>query len=108
MFQGKGVFDFTLIGSVLKIDDVSKAVGKCKDKIIILRDATPDVVLLFHDIKGILCEHGGLTCHLALLAREMSIPCVVGVQGIFKVADGTNLYIQSVNGVGTINENFTI
>ncbi|HOG51188.1 MAG TPA: phosphoenolpyruvate-utilizing N-terminal domain-containing protein, partial [Lentisphaeria bacterium] len=36
-------------------------------------------------IYGILCEHGGTTCHTAILARALQIPMLVGVTGLLKL-----------------------
>jgi len=32
---------------------------------------------LFCKVKAIVTDHGGLTCHAAIIAREMNIPCIV-------------------------------
>lgn len=104
MFKGLGIFDFTITGKAIKVTDISEYVGRCNDKIIILEKAYPDAIFLFNEAKCVICEYGGLTCHLALLAREMSMPCVVGVCGINRIANDSVLYIESKNGVGTIYE----
>lgn len=104
MFVGLSIFDFCLFGSVIKVDNTDNYLGKCRDKIIILKDATPDVILLFNEALCVLCEYGGLTSHLALLAREMSIPCVVGIEHITDLCDDTWVRIESKKGKGIIYE----
>lgn len=108
MFVGLSIFDFCLFGTVIKVDNINHYIGKCKDKIIIIKDATPDVILLFNEALCVLCEYGGLTCHLALLAREMSIPCVVGIENITCLNDDTKVRIDAKNGKGIIYEVETV
>lgn len=104
MFYGKGIFDFCITGCVIKVDKIENFIGKCNGKIVVLKNTTPDVVLLFNEAVGFVCEYGGITCHLALLAREMSVPCVVGVSNITQIEDGVYIKVTSINTEGYINE----
>ena len=70
----------------------------------ILENATPDVIFLLNEAICVLCAQGGITCHLALLSREMSIPCIVGIHDITKIADGTYVCANSYNGKGVVYE----
>lgn len=51
--------------------------------ILLIRWATPNVVMAFGKAAAIVSEVGGVTCHAAILAREYGIPCAVGVSGVF-------------------------
>jgi pyruvate,water dikinase len=35
--------------------------------------------------SAIITEEGGITCHSAIISRELKIPCVVGVQGLISL-----------------------
>jgi phosphohistidine swiveling domain-containing protein len=51
------------------------------DTIIFTRAASATAVTpLFARIKGIVCTSGGATSHLAIVAREFDIPCVMGLE----------------------------
>lgn len=42
---------------------------------------TPDFVPAMKRAAGIVTERGGRTCHAAIVARELGIPCIVGAAG---------------------------
>lgn len=47
--------------------------------ILVTTHPTCDQITPFiHKIAGIITDHGGLTCHAAMVAREKGIPCMVG------------------------------
>ena len=50
--------------------------------------------------KGIITEDGGILSHAAILARELKIPCVVGVPDIMsKLKNGDNVVVDGSNGI---------
>ena len=50
------------------------------DKIIITTHTDPGWSLVFPLIKGLVVERGGMLSHAAIVARELGIPCIVGVE----------------------------
>jgi pyruvate,water dikinase len=46
-----------------------------------VQSITPDWLPLLKKAAGVVAEQGGLTCHAAILARELGIPAVVGATG---------------------------
>lgn len=65
-------------GEVLVVLD-STQVASTKDKILVTRTTDPGWVFLLAHAKGIISEKGSLLSHTAIIARELSIPAVVGV-----------------------------
>ena len=53
--------------------------------VIVAEYTTPALNLLLLNAKGIVCETGGITTHASIIARELGIPCVVGVTGIMRL-----------------------
>lgn len=53
----------------------------------------PSVVL------ALVTEKGGATSHTAIIARQLGIPCVVGVAGVLDLADGTSVLVDGTAGV---------
>lgn len=104
MLKGISNFDFCIKGEIIKAEQIIDIIGKCKNKIVVLKYASPDCVLLFKDVLGIICEFGGRTCHLSVLSFEMNIPCVVGVENLCKLQSGTIVKINACNGEALINE----
>jgi phosphoenolpyruvate-protein phosphotransferase (PTS system enzyme I) len=52
----------------------------------------PDLVL------ALATERGGPTSHTAIIARQLGIPCVVGVAGLLEVAAGADLLVDGTLG----------
>jgi phosphohistidine swiveling domain-containing protein len=67
-------------GQVLKILDIKKFSGSLKNKILVAVQTTPYFVPYIKGAKAILTDEGGITCHAAIISREMKIPCVVGIK----------------------------
>jgi pyruvate,water dikinase len=73
---------------------------KFKDKFILIAEATyPEYLPIMLKSSGIVTEVGGILSHAAIVAREFSIPCVVGVKGATsKIKEGDQVIIRK-NGV---------
>lgn len=80
-------------------------------KILVLKILRPDWLPLIKNAAGIVAEQGGMTCHAAIIARELGIPAVVGVKsatqsiqtGEFLQVDGDRgeIYSGSENELDT-------
>lgn len=56
-------------------------------------------------IKGIVCEKGGRTAHVAIIARSMSIPAVFGIdQAVKKLKEAENIYLHGSQGIVETNK----
>jgi pyruvate,water dikinase len=64
--------------------------------VLVLPYATPFIVPLMLDASAIVTEVGGVVSHAAIIARELSIPCVVSVKGCLK--EFKNMSYLVVNG----------
>lgn len=70
------------------------------DRILVTRHATPDLFPFLADAQAVVCETGGLFCHLAVLAREMGKPCVTGISGIVTTLEtGQGVRVDGTRGV---------
>lgn len=49
-------------------------------------------------VLALVTERGGPTSHTAIIARQLAIPCVVGVAGATTIADGTQLLVDGTAG----------
>lgn len=49
-------------------------------KILVTRQTDPGWTIVFPLLKGIVVERGGMLSHAAIVARELRIPCIVGVE----------------------------
>ncbi len=50
--------------------------------IIVSKSFTPDLLYKYNKSIGFITENGGMTCHAAILARMMRIPCIAGVENV--------------------------
>jgi rifampicin phosphotransferase len=68
--------------------------------ILVAERTDPGWTLLFPAATGLLVERGSLLSHSAIVAREMGLPCVVGVAGLLAtVRDGEELEMDGTKGV---------
>lgn len=103
--NGNSIFDFCIEGKVVHVDDPETMLGQIHDCIIVTKTPAPVIAILLKECIGIVSENGGIVSHLAIVAMEMGVPAVLGVQEIWsRVADGTTVRIESKNGLGTVYE----
>jgi pyruvate,water dikinase len=60
----------------------------------------PDFVPVMKRAAGIVTNEGGLTCHAAIVSREMNLPCVVGTKIATKIInDGDIVEVNGNHGI---------
>lgn len=68
-------------------------------EILVARNTDPGWIALFANAGGIVVERGSLLSHSAIVARELGLPCVVGLKGATGwVRDGETLEINGATG----------
>ena len=68
-------------------------------KILVARYTDPGWTIVFPFVKAVVVERGGLLSHAAVVAREMGIPCIVGVEGATRVIqDGAAIQLSMATG----------
>jgi phosphohistidine swiveling domain-containing protein len=68
--------------------------------ILISTATTPSVVPAMRKAAAIITDEGGLTCHAAIVSREMNIPCIVGTKIITKaLKDGDLVEVDAIKGI---------
>ncbi len=61
---------------------------------------TPDFLPAMERAAAFVTEEGGITCHAAIVAREMKKPCVIGTKIATKVfKDGDRVEVDATKGV---------
>ncbi len=61
---------------------------------------TPDLVPAMKKAVAIVTSEGGVTCHAAIVSRELDVPCVVGVRNIHKMLhDGEEVEVDATAGI---------
>lgn len=64
--------------------------------VLVAEMTTPDWVPLMKKASAIVTDGGGMTCHAAIVSREMGLPCVVGTRDATKVLK--NRMLVTVDG----------
>lgn len=61
---------------------------------------TPDFVIAMEKAAAFVTDEGGITCHAAIVAREMKKPCIIGTQNATKsLKDNDFVEVDSEKGV---------
>jgi len=84
----------------VKIINVPKDMVKMKAGDILVSIATtPDLVPAIKKAAAIITDVGGITCHAAIISRELGIPCVVGAKFATKILrDGDLVDVNATHG----------
>ena len=72
-------------------------------EILVTAMTTPDYLPAMHKAAAFVTDEGGVTCHAAIVARELKKPCVIGTKfatQIFKTGDKVD--VDAINGTVTI------
>jgi len=71
-----------------------------KGDILVTEMTSPDYIPFMKKAIAIVTDEGGATCHAAIVARELGIPCVIGTKIATKVfKDGDFVEVDATNGV---------
>ena len=61
---------------------------------------TPDMVPAMQRAGAIVTNEGGMTCHAAIVSREMGIPCIVGTENATEILkEGEIITVHATRGV---------
>ncbi|MBL4918478.1 PEP/pyruvate-binding domain-containing protein [Szabonella alba] len=68
-------------------------------EILVARHTDPGWIAVFSNASAIVVERGSLLSHSAIVARELGIPCVVGLKGATQwIADGETVTVDGATG----------
>jgi len=90
-----------LIKAKVKILTSPKKIDKIKKgEILVAAMTSPDYITAMKKSSAIITDAGGLTCHAAIVSRELGIPCIVGTKIATKVLkDGDLVEINTNKGI---------
>ena len=72
--------------------------------ILVTKMTAPDWVPIMGKARAIITDEGGLTCHAAIISRELGVPCIVGTSSFGQKAtetlkDGETITVDAKNGL---------
>jgi pyruvate,water dikinase len=81
------------------VEDPRRQIMKAGE-ILVARHTDPGWIAAFSNASAIVVERGSLLSHSAIVARELGIPCVVGLKGAMQwIASGDRLTVDGASGL---------
>ena len=71
-----------------------------KGEILVTNMTNPDYVIIMGKAAAIVTDEGGITCHAAIVSRELGVPCIVGTQVATEILkDGDFVEVDAEKGI---------
>ncbi|MFH1545716.1 MAG: PEP-utilizing enzyme [archaeon] len=85
---------------IIKIIEKPEDMAKMNKKDILVSSATnPNLLPAIRKAAAIITDEGGITCHAAIVSRELKIPCVIGTKIATEVLkDGSLVEVNATHG----------
>lgn len=80
ILQGYGASPGIVTGKVCIVMDVRETSKVQEGDIMVATMTNPDMVPAMKKVAGIITDEGGMTCHAAIVSRELGTPAVVGTK----------------------------
>jgi len=94
------------VGVIRKIIQFDKKAKFNKGEILVTGMTRPEFILFMKKASAIITDEGGITCHAAIISRELGIPCVIGTKIATQVLkDGDLVEVDADKGVVKILKN---
>ncbi len=98
----KGIVAFSGVTSgKVKIVNSTNDLNKfMKGEILVSISTNPSLIAAINKASAIITDTGGVTCHAAIVARELKIPCIIGTKIATKVLkDGDLVEVDANKGI---------
>ena len=100
ILEGLGASPGIGSGKVKIVKDISELDKALEGDILVTIMTTPDMVPAMKRVSGIVTDEGGLTCHAAIVSRELGTPAIVGTKDATKLLkDGMSVTIDGQRGI---------
>jgi pyruvate,water dikinase len=100
LLRGLGAAPGAASGPVRILGSLAEAGNFVDGAVLVTRMTAPDWVPLMKRAAAIATDSGGMTCHAAIVSRELGIPCVVGTQqATKKLRDDEVVTVDAARGV---------
>ena len=101
--QGLGVSAGVVTGRARVILDPNEPGDLEPDEILVAPQTDPAWTPLFLGAAGVIVEYGAVMSHAAIVARELGIPAVVGIDGATaSIPTGSPVTIDGTTGLVTV------
>lgn len=87
-------------GRVFVIREVKDIKKFPRGRILVTTMTAPEYITAIRKAKAIVTDTGGLTCHAAIVARELKVPCIVGTKIATRVLrNGDKVEVDATKGI---------
>lgn len=85
----------------VKVCRSSTEINKIKEgDILVTSMTTPDFVPAMRNASAVITDEGGITCHAAIMSRELNKPCIIGTKNSTKILkDGDLVEVDANAGI---------
>ena len=99
LIEGQAVGEAITHGQVQVIETVSDIERFIDGRILVTGMTDPDWMPILQRAAGIITDHGGRTCHAAIISRELGIPSIVGTNDATRrLRDGQEVTLSCAEG----------
>ena len=103
IITGRTAFPGIISGKVKIISSSQDLKDFKQGNILVASMTTPSMVMAMKKAIAFITDEGGITCHAAILAREMKKPCIIGTKNATKVLyDGDLVEVDASKGLARI------
>jgi len=100
LVEGQGASPGVASGRVVIVRDVKDTSGVKDGDILVTKMTNPDMVPAMRRVSAIVTDEGGMTCHAAIVSRELGTPAVVGTKKATKLLrDGQVVTVDGEKGI---------
>ena len=95
-----------IVRGIVKVVENKHELEKVREgDIIVAPMTTPEYAPVFARVSAIITDEGGITCHAAIVARELRKPCIIGTKVATQILhDGDLVEVDADNGIVRILE----
>jgi pyruvate, water dikinase len=99
LLEGLAIGEAIAAGKTCLIKSADEIIRFKEDSILVTEMTDPDWVPIMKKAKGIVTDHGGRTCHAAIVSRELGIPAIVGtVEATDTLKDDQEITLSCAEG----------
>ena len=100
LVEGQGASPGVASGRVAIVRDVKDTSAVKDGDILVTKMTNPDMVPAMRRVSAIVTDEGGMTCHAAIVSRELGTPAVVGTKKATKILkDGQIITVDGEKGL---------
>ena len=103
--KGQCAYPGKATGRIKRVDFKTDMKNFNKGDILLSRSTNPEIIMAMEKAAAIITDMGGISCHAAIVSREMKKPCIIGTKIATKVLkEGDLVEVDAEKGIVTVLE----